>query len=196
VDGRREAIAGGLWHAARPTLLWFWPLAALLACIPALLRLRDARWDVGAEWILAALALGAATAARLGRELYGRPTISPGQLALAGATCAVAAGLGALFLRRDWRTLAGVAIGIAAVYQGLALLGTLRNGYVLAAIPPWAERSATVASLAAGGALLIVAIAFPARVPDTQRGLSPEPERGTGRLAALGGGLPRPRSRQ
>jgi hypothetical protein len=172
VDGRRTSISGGLWHAARPSLLWFWPLALVAACVPALLRLRDARWDAAAGRALAALALGAATTARLGRELYGRPTVSTGQLALAGLTCAVALGLAALFLDRSWRTLAGVAIGIAAVYQGLALVGTLRNGFVLAAIPAWAERAASVTSLAAGAALLLVAIALPATAADPKRRLA------------------------
>jgi hypothetical protein len=172
VNGKRTEIAGTLWHAARPSLLWLWPLVLLLACVPALLRLRDARWDTAAALLLAALALGAATAARLGRELYGRPTVSTGQLVLVGATCAVVAGLCALFASRDWRTLAGVAIGIAGVYQGLALLATLRNGYVLAAIPAWAERSATVISFVAGAALLIVVIAPPVRSRDRQLALN------------------------
>ncbi|MBX5474224.1 MAG: hypothetical protein IRZ20_04355, partial [Thermoleophilia bacterium] len=124
VDGRRAAVRGELRHVAPPSLLWLWPVALALACVPALLRLREAGWDQHALWALAPLALGAATAGRLGRELYGRPTVSAGQLALAATTCAVAAALAALFLRRAWRTLAAVAIGIAGLYQGLALLAT------------------------------------------------------------------------
>ena len=161
VNGRRTAIAGGLWQAARPSLLWFWPLALVLACIPALLRVRDAGWDASATAVLAGVALLAATAGRLGRELYGRPTVSSWQLALAGASLAVAVALAALFLRRDWRALAAVAIGIVAVYEGLALAGTLRNGFVLAALPAWAERTAAVTSLAAGAALLVVVVVAP-----------------------------------
>ncbi len=179
VDGKRTAIAGGLWHSSRPSLLWFWPLVLVLASVPALLRLGEARWDAAAGRIFAALALGSATAARLGRELYGRPAVSTGQLVLVGVTCTVAAALAALFLTRDWQTLAGVAIGIAALYQGLALVGTLRNGYVLAALPAWAERTATVVSLAAGAALLLVEIALPARAaqPGRQVAVSRRPAR-------------------
>jgi hypothetical protein len=172
VNGRRAAIVGGLWHAARPSLLWFWPLALVLACVPALLRLREARLDVGVARLLAALALGAATAARLGRELYGRPTVSAGQLVLAGVTCTVALALAVLFLVREWRTLAGIAIGIAAAYQGLALVGTLRNGYVLAAIPDWAERTACIVSLAAGAALLFVLVVLPAAASEPEQELA------------------------
>jgi hypothetical protein len=168
VDGKRTWVDGSLWQASRPSLLWFWPLVLLLACVPALLRLRDAGLEAAAAGTLAALALVAATLGRLGRELYGRPTVSAGQLALAGLTCAVAAGLGLLWLRRGWRAVAGVLIGVAAVYQGVALFGTLRNGYVLAAVPAWAERGAAAVSLAAGGALLLVTLvaAAPAREED------------------------------
>jgi hypothetical protein len=159
VDGRAAAIRGGLWQGAPPSLLWFWPLVLLAACLPALLRLRDARWDGAAQLSLAALALSAATAARLGRELYGRPSVSAGQLTLVAATCAVAVALGVLFLNRDWRVVAAIAIGGLALYQGLALVGTLRHAYVLAVLPAWAERTATIASLASGIALLVVVVA-------------------------------------
>jgi hypothetical protein len=61
-----------------------------------------------------------------------------------------------------------VLIGVAAVYQGVALFGTLRNGYVLAAVPAWVERGAAAVSLAAGGALLLVTVvaAAPVREED------------------------------
>jgi hypothetical protein len=166
MNGKRTAITGGLWHAASPSLLWFWPLLLVLACIPALLRLGDARLDAVATAGLAALALAAATAARLGRELYGRPTVSTWQLVLAGATCAVAVALMALFVRREWRAVAAGAIGVLAVYQGLALLGVLRNGFVLAAIPAWAERMSAIVSLAAGAALLVVVVVAPSRAAE------------------------------
>jgi hypothetical protein len=158
VDGKRTQIAGGLWHRARPSLLWFWPLVLVAALVPALLRLREGRLETQAGWTLAALALAAATAARLGRELYGRPSVSVGQLAMVGLTCAVALGLSALYLRRDWRVLAGGAIGVVALYQGIALWGTLRNGFVLATLPGWAERTSAIVSLSAGAALLVAVL--------------------------------------
>jgi len=159
VDGRRTQIAGGLWHAERPSLLWLWPLVLVAALVPALLRLREGRLEAQAGWALAGLALASATAARLGRELYGRPAVSTGQVALVALTCAVALGLALLYLRRDWRVLAGGAIGVVALYQGIALWGTLRNGFVLAALPDWAERTAAVVSLAGGAALLVAVLA-------------------------------------
>ncbi|HVS85324.1 MAG TPA: hypothetical protein VHD91_06815 [Gaiellaceae bacterium] len=153
VDGRRTSIGGRLDHAAAPSLLWLWPLVLAAALAPALMRLRDARLEREAGWLLVGLALGASTAARLGRELYGRPTLSSGQLALATLTVAVAVSLAVLFARREWRVVAAGAIGVLAAYQGLALLATLRRPFVLAALPAWAERTATIVALSAGAAL-------------------------------------------
>jgi len=169
VAGKRTWIDGGLWQAPRPTLLWFWPLVLLLACAPALLRLREAGWDAAAAWMLAGLALSTATLGRLGRELYGRPSISTGQLVLVGATCVVVVALAAWWARRGWRMVAGFVIGVAAIYQGLTLVGTLRNAYVLAVVPAWVERAAAVLSLASGGALLLVMLVSGREAEEAER---------------------------
>lgn len=171
VDGHGTAIRGGLWQSAPASLLWFWPLLVVAACIPALLRLREARLEAQVCAALTALALVSSTVARLGRELYGRPTVSSGQLALAGATCLVAVALAVLYTRPDWRALAGIVIGIASSYQGVALISTLRDGWVLAALPAWLERSATAVSLASGIALVLVSL----RVGLPNRAAEPEP---------------------
>ena len=171
VDGRGTAIRGGLSQSAPASLLWFWPLLVVAACIPALLKLREARLEGRVGAALAVLALVSSTAARLGRELYGRPTVSSWQLVLVGATCLVAVGLAALYCLPDWRVLGGMLIGVLAAYQGLALLATLRDGWVLAAIPPWLERSATALSLASGIALVLVSVTR--RISD--RGPAAEP---------------------
>ena len=94
------------------------------------------------------------TVARLGRELYGRPTVSSWQLVLVGMTCLVAVALAALYSRRDWRPVGGILIGIVAAAQGLELVSTLRDGWVLAAVPAWLERRAAGLSLASGVALV------------------------------------------
>jgi hypothetical protein len=158
VDGRGTAIRGGLWQSASASLLWFWPLLVVAACIPALLKLREARLETQVGVALASLALVAATVARLGRELYGRPTVSSWQLVLVGTTCLVAVALAALYRRPDWRAVGGILIGIAAAAQGLELVSTLRDGWVLAALPAWLERSATGLSLASGIALIVVSL--------------------------------------
>jgi len=158
-DGRMTSITGGLWHADAPSRVWFWPVLVVLGCLAAVLRLRDPRLDAIAAAALAAAGLGAATLGRLGRELYGRPTVSTGQLLLVALTCAVAAALALLYLRPVWRAPAGAVIAALAIYQGLALGGTLLHGFVLSVLPPWLERAAAATSLAAGVGLLVVVIA-------------------------------------
>ena len=158
VDGRGAAIRGGLWQSAPAPLLWFWPLLVVAACIPALLKLREARLEGRVGAALAVVALLSSTVARLGRELYGRPTVSTWQLVFVGVTCLVAVALAVLYCLPDWRVLGGMLIGVFATYQGLALLATLRDGWVLAAIPASLERSATALSLASGIALVLVSI--------------------------------------
>jgi hypothetical protein len=170
VDGRGTAIHGGLWQSAPASLLWFWPVLVLAACIPALLRLREARLEEQVSVGLAGLALVSATVARLGREFYGRPTVSSWQLVLVGVTCLIAVALAVLYSRPDWRMIGGMLIGIFALYQGLALVSTLRDGWVLAVLPAWLERSATALSLSSGIALVLVSVTrgIPHRAPEAE----------------------------
>jgi hypothetical protein len=168
IDGRRTAIRGGLWQSAPASLLWFWPLLLAVVCFPALLKLREARLEAPVGAGLAFLALVASTVARLGRELYGRPSVSSWQLVLVAVTCLVAVALAVVFNRREWRMIGGLAIGIAAAYQGLALVSTLRDGWVLAAIPSWLERTSTAVSLASGVALVVVSITVGASDRETE----------------------------
>jgi hypothetical protein len=177
VDGRRTEIRGGLWQRGPASLLWFWPLLLAAALIPALVTLREARLEGPVGAVLAGLTLVAATTARLGRELYGRPTVSTWQLVLVASTCLVAVALAALYAKRDWRSVGAVAIGVVGAYQGLVLISTLRDGWVLAVVPPWLERSATAVSLAAGASLLVTVLAagVPARSAERER--EPLPQR-------------------
>jgi hypothetical protein len=156
--GTMTSISGTLLHADAPSLVWFWPIAVLLGCLAALLRLRDPRLDAAATTVLAAMTLGAATLGRLGRELLGRPMVSTGQLLLVALTCAVAAGLVVLYLRPGWRAVAAGAIAVLGIYQGLALAGTLLHGFVLSVLPAWLERAATTTSIAAGTGLFVMVV--------------------------------------
>lgn len=156
LDGKRTAISGGLWHVPNPPLVWFWPIVVVLACLPALTRLRRGRLDAAVVGGLAAITLASATAARLGRELYGRPTVSGWQLVGVVLTCVLAVALAWLALRGRWREIVLGAIGLAGIYEGFALLAMLEHGFVLAALPAALERSLTVAALAGGAGLLLV----------------------------------------
>ncbi len=193
VDGRGTAIRGGLWQSAPASLLWFWPLLLVVVCIPALLKLREARLETQVGVGLAGLALISSTLARLGRELYGRPTVSSWQLALVGVTCLVAVALAALYSRCEWRPVGGILIGIAAAGQGLELVSTLRDGWVLAAIPAWLERSAAGLSLASGAALILISLSLglPDRAVKARRGTASAAL--SGRRGAGSGVAPRPR---
>jgi hypothetical protein len=173
VNGRGAAIRGGLWQSAPASLLWFWPLLLVVVCIPALWKLGEAGLEAQVAWALTGVALVAATLARLGRELYGRPTVSPWQLVLVGVTCLFAVTLGVLYSRREWRAFGGMAIGFVAAYQGGVLVSTLRDGWVLAALPVWLERTATAVSLASGVALILVSMRLtrPERDAESESGL-------------------------
>jgi hypothetical protein len=156
VGGRRTAISGGLWHVGDPPRVWFWPIVVLLACLPALTRLRRVRLDAALLAGLAFVTLAGSTAARLARDLYGRPTVSSWQLVGATLTCVVAVALGGLALRASSRRVGFGLIGLAGIYEGLALIATLVHGFVLAALPAALERTLTVAALAGGAGLLLM----------------------------------------
>ena len=80
VDGRLTAIDDGLWHADHPSIVWFWPIVVLIACVLAVRRVRRRDLDFVVARMLAAVALVAVTIAGLGLQLHGRPTISILQL--------------------------------------------------------------------------------------------------------------------
>ena len=143
VDGRGTAIRGGLWQSAPASLLWFWPLLVVAACIPALLKLREARLEGRVGAALAVVALLSSTVARLGRELYGRPTrfdLAAGarwrHLSRGRCSCRALLPAGLARARRNADR------GLRRL-PGAGASATLRDGWVLAAIPAWLERSAT-----------------------------------------------------
>jgi uncharacterized membrane protein len=45
LNGRLSALAGGLWHAENPPLVWFWPVVVLFTCVLAARRLRRPALD-------------------------------------------------------------------------------------------------------------------------------------------------------
>jgi hypothetical protein len=167
IDGRRTAISGGLWHADRPSLVWFWPILVLLACVIAAMRLKRPSLDrriaraVGITALLAlrgsaASACTAATAAiaGIGRELHGHPNVSPTQyVELAIIFAFVAWGLYRLLLRQHGYFTYFV-IALAVLWEGLSLIPILRDGFVLINLPPFLARTATMLCLACGAAIL------------------------------------------
>jgi hypothetical protein len=156
VDGRRSAIGGGLWHAEDPSIVWFWPIVVLLACVLAAWRLRRPELDALVARALAFVALAGVAVGGVARQLHGHPTVSPFQLIVLVLILAfVAWALARLLLRRPGYFFFLV-VSVAALWQGIELVPTLRDGFVLAAVPPFVARVTAVLCLATAVSLLLL----------------------------------------
>lgn len=176
VDGAPAAIAGGLWHGGDPSLVWFWPILVVLACVAATVRLHRPELDLRAAWGLALVALLAFMAVALGQQLHGRPTVSVGQGVVLVAELAFALwALRRLALKRHgWFTFFLVAV--AAIWEGASSITVLLDGFVLLALPAFLARAAVVACLAAGIGLLPLVFRMAERPMRGTRSQAPETE--------------------
>jgi hypothetical protein len=169
VDGRRTAIAGGLWHAADPPLIWFWPIVVLFACVLAAARVPRADLHARLARGLGVLALASLGAAAVGRELHGRPTVPLGQyLELAVVLVFVALALRSVIRGRAGYFLYGI-IAFVALWEGLTLVPILLHGFVLIDLPAFSARVVTVLCIACGAAILPLVFRLaegPDRKPD------------------------------
>ena len=156
VNGRPAVIAGGLYYAAGPSIVWFWPILVAIVCTLAAVRLRREQLDARVARWLSAMTLAAAIVASVGRELHGRPGVSVFQIfTLAVIVVFVVWALRQLLLHRE-TYFTFFALACLAIWQGVNLLPTLWNGFVLAAVPAFAARLACVVGLGCGVGLLIV----------------------------------------
>jgi hypothetical protein len=162
-NGAPAALAGGLYYAPSPSVVWFWPIIVCLACVLAALRLRRPELDVRVARGLAAGALTAFAVAGAGQQLHGRPSVSVGQeVTLAVALAFVAWAARRLALRRHgWFTF--FLIAGAAIWEGASLISVLLHGFVLLALPPFVARAAVVTCLSAGLGLLAIVFALAER---------------------------------
>jgi len=156
VDGQLDSISGGLWHADNPTIVWFWGIVVLVACVLAAWRLRRPALDRLVARVLAVTALIAVTIAGLGLQLHGRPTVSPFQFVeLAFILAFVGWGFSrALFRRPGYFTC--FLIGVAALWAGGEMITTLLYGFVLISLPAFLARVTTIVCLGAGAGLLLL----------------------------------------
>jgi len=155
VDGRADSISGGVWHAEHPTIVWFWGIVVLVACVLAAWRLRRPALDFLLARVLAVTALVAVTIAALGLQLHGRPAIPAFHLVeLALILAFVLWALPrALFRRPGYFTC--FLIGVAALWAGGEMITTLLYGFVLISLPAFLARVATIVCLGTGAGLLI-----------------------------------------
>jgi hypothetical protein len=158
VDGRHGAISGGLWHADDPSVVWFWPIVVLLMCVLAARRVRRPALDALVARMLAIGALVATAVGGVGIYLHGRPSVSVVQLVELGIVLAfVGWGLVRVLLRRArLGYFFCFLIALVALWEGLVLIPTLLNGFVLLAVPAFVARAATVVCLACGVGLLLL----------------------------------------
>jgi len=170
VNGDLSQISGDLWHSPNPSIVWFWPIVVLVACVLAAWRLRSTRLDrrltrVLATVVLAAIAVGAAA-----RQLYGRPSVPAVQVALVVILVAFAAfGIGRALLGRAGFILHIITAGVA-FWVGIELLPTLWHGYVLTAGPPVMARVAAV--LCVGGCVALAPLAVRAALDEPDEPVS------------------------
>ena len=133
VDGRMRMLRGVLGYTA-PGPVWAWivvPVALAVAATLAAVR------STGAVVGSALVATPAVWALRLGRELYGRPTVSSvGWLEIA-ITCAVGALLlfGLSVRNPGTRVFTAFFAGFGALYVALTMLPLLDHAIALNAIP-------------------------------------------------------------
>jgi len=156
VNGRPSSISGQLWYSPDPSVVWFWPIVVLLACVLAAWRVRSASLDTLVARGLGFAALLAIGTAAVAHELHGRPSVTPFQLIeLAIILAFVAWGLLRLAFRSDGFFIYLV-IGLVAVWQGAELIPTLIDGFVLIALPAFVVRAAAVVALGTGLSLLVL----------------------------------------
>jgi hypothetical protein len=158
INGHRDRISGGVSYAPNPSIVWFWPIVVLIACVVAAWRLHRPELDARVSQGLAIAALIAIAAGVAGEELHGRPNVSVGQQILLGIALAfVVLAFIRVVLRKAGSFLLFV-ISFAALWLGTALLPVLLYGFVLAAVPAFVARVAAVLCLGAGAGLFFVVL--------------------------------------
>jgi len=163
VDGQLNPISGDVLHFENPSIVWFWPIAVLLICVIAAWRLDRPALDAGMARGLAVAALIATAVASVGRELHGRPMISPtGLIMLAILLAFVAWGLRRVALGPPGFFTCWAISGVA-LWTGLVLVPTLSHGYVLLAVPAFVARTTTVVCLGSGAGLLLLSLRLTGR---------------------------------
>jgi hypothetical protein len=157
-NGRRSALAGGVYRAEDPPIVWFWPIAVIVLAVLAGWRLHRADLNDRLARALSVTALAALIVAQAGQSLHGRPSVSPLQITALALVLGFAGWAGHRVIREQPGYLTYFAIACLALYEGLTMLPTLLDGFVLIALPAFLARSVTVACLGAGAGILVLVV--------------------------------------
>ena len=158
IDGRLTRISGGLWYAGDPSIVWFWPIIVLIACVLAAWRVRRPALDDRLARTLSLTLLGGLGVAAVARELHGRPSVTAVQAALLVVAGILLAAAAARLLSRRGGYLLMLAIAFVSLWGGLVIFPTLLHGYVLLAVPAFLARADTVLLLGGGLSLILLAL--------------------------------------
>ena len=121
LNGHLRAITGGLWHAPNPSLVWFWLIVALIACLLAAWRLPRPELHARLARVLAVVVLIALAVGGVGRELHGRPSVSIEQLVLTVILLAFAVWGAGRALRDRVGFVLDLVIGFVVLWMGFEL---------------------------------------------------------------------------
>lgn len=158
IAGRLTSISGRVYYDGAPSIVWFWPIIVLIACVLAGWRLKRPALDVQLSGALALAVLAGIAVAAAGRELEGRPGVGAGQLAVfAGALLCVGYGASRVLLGRAGYFLL-FTIAFAGLWVGGIFTPTMLNGYVLLAVPAFLARTATVMCIGGGISLVLMSV--------------------------------------
>jgi len=156
VDGRRGGVRGVLDYTP-PGAGWAWLGGAIALAVAA--AVAATRWPQALTG-LAIAATALAWALRIGRELYGRPSVGAVGYGGVALTCAIGAALLYGLTRRDTsvRRFTAFLVGFCALYEGLTMLPLLTHSIALSALPTRAARVLEVFLLAGGIGTLVGSI--------------------------------------
>lgn len=181
LDGTPTAITGTLSYAPAPSPVWFWPIAVVLACVLAVVRLGRPALDDRVARGLAAAVVVAFALTGLARQLHGRPGIGAGPIVVLAVELAFAGWAAGRLVRgrQGWFVL--FLIAAAGIWEGATLIGALVYGYTLFAVPAPLARIGVAACLATGVGLLplVFVLAERAQRPRSPAGRVPRSPAGT-----------------
>lgn len=166
VAGALTAISGDLLYAPNPSIVWFWPILVVILCVLAAWRVRRPTLDRTVGRVLAVAALVAIAVGGVGRGLYGRPTVSSGQLVFVAVLLAFVTSLLIWVHRADAGWFSLLLVSIAALWEDLEVFPVLLHGYVLMVVPAFVGRAAAVTCIACTAGLFPLSLRLGDRTPD------------------------------